>query len=69
VLETKAWPTLPVQVNASAMTLSLVYNTHVSTCTHVSKKRFETSDLLANAHGESLISYKHHVQTRSLNSV
>jgi hypothetical protein len=39
------------------------------TCKHVSKTRFETSDLLTINHGESLISYEHHVQTRSLNSV
>jgi hypothetical protein len=32
-----------------------LYNTHVSTCKHVSTTRFETSDLLANEHGESLI--------------
>jgi hypothetical protein len=39
------------------------------TCTHVSTTRFETSDLLTSRHGESSISYEHHVQTRSLNSV
>jgi hypothetical protein len=63
-----------VQVDVCGVQSRLLYDTlnmyiNGRTCIHVSKTRFETSDLLADEHGESLIPYAHHVQTRSLNSV
>jgi hypothetical protein len=62
---------------ATCMYLSFVYMPsaiwyieHVHTWSHVQicvKNAFRESDLLFNKHGESRISYAHHVQTRNLN--
>jgi hypothetical protein len=63
-----------VQVDVYGVQSRMLYDTlnmyiNGRTCEHVSNTRFETSNLLANAHGESLIPYAHHIQTISLNSV
>jgi hypothetical protein len=50
------------QVNASAMTVSCLYRIHMLARANMCRQtRFETSDLLANEHGESLIPYAHYV--------
>jgi hypothetical protein len=56
-----------VQVDVCRVQSRLLYDTlnmyiNGRMCKYVSKTRFETSDLLANEHGESLIPYAHHVQ-------